>query len=98
MKYYRAKTRVLKTTLRIRFELIDALMTHSHTSLSTQLRLRSGMYLFAVLLWALPAWADEAADQLERAGLMREFQETPSRASAPDAAPSLPAATIEMRR
>jgi hypothetical protein len=58
------------------------------------------MYLLAALLWALPAWADEAADQLERAGLLREFQEASSRASAPDAAkaPSLPAATIEMRR
>ena len=58
------------------------------------------MYLLAELLWALPAWADEAADQLERARLLREFQEAPSRASSPDAAkaPSLPAATIGMQR
>lgn len=51
----------------------------------------------AALFCSLPAWADESADQLERARLLREFQ-APARASSSDAAktPSLPAATMEI--
>jgi hypothetical protein len=52
----------------------------------------------AALFGGLPVLADEPADQLERARLLREFQEAPSPASSSDAAktPSLPAAAIEM--
>jgi hypothetical protein len=63
-----------------------------------QLRLRNGVCLLAALLGGLLAWADEPADQLERARLLREFQEAPSPASSSEATPSLPAATIEMER
>ena len=60
------------------------------------LQLRYGMWLLAALFAGVLVWADEPADQLERARLLREFQEAPS----PEAAkiPSLPAASIEMER
>lgn len=55
------------------------------------------VWLLVVLYGWFPAWADEAGDQLERARLLREFQETPSPASALGTAkaPSLPPATTE---
>jgi len=65
-----------------------------------KLRLRNESCLLAALLCSASAWADESADRLERARLLREFQEAPLRASPSGAAktPSLPAAAIEMQR
>lgn len=79
---------------------MDALRARLYTRPSMQLRLRNGLCLLAALFGGLPVWADESADQLERARLLREFQEAPSRASSSEAAkaPSLPAANIEMER
>mgnify|MGYP001187612703 CR=1 FL=1 len=82
---------------RIRFELMDALAARLYTASSMKLRLRNGPCLLAALFCGVPAWADESADQLERARLLRDFQEAPARASSSDAAktPSLPAATLD---
>jgi hypothetical protein len=79
---------------RIGCELIKAPVIRLRTPLS--MRLHYGTCLLAALFAGLPVWADEPADQLERAKLLREFQEAPS----PEAAktPSLPAASIEMER
>jgi hypothetical protein len=90
--------RALTTTPQVRFELIDAPATHLYTSRSTVLRSLNGVCLLAVVFGGLAAWADEPADQLERARLLREFQEAPSPASSSQAAKtqSLPAAAIEM--
>src|SRR5258706_4068936 len=57
------------------------------------------VWVLAALYSWFPAWADEAADQLERVRLLREFQETPSPAAALGTAkpPSLHAATTEER-
>ena len=62
-------------------------------------RLFGRVWLLAALYGWFPVWADEVGDQLERARLLREFQETPSPASALGTAkpPSLPAATTEER-
>ena len=89
-----------KANPRILFELMDALATRLYTPSSVKLRLRNGEFLLAALFCSAPAWADESADQLERARLLREFQEAPLRASSSDGAkmPSLPAATMEMER
>jgi hypothetical protein len=94
------KFRFLKKTARIRFELVDALTTRLHIPSSMHLQSRNGVFLLAALFGGLPAWADESADQLERARLLREFQEAPSRASSSEAAktPSLPATNIEIER
>ena len=85
---------------RIRFELMDALAARLYTASSMKLRLRNGPCLLAALFCGVPAWADESADQLERARLLRDFQEAPARASSSDAAktPSLPAATLDKER
>ncbi len=55
------------------------------------------IWLLAALYGCVPAWADEPADQLERARLLRQFQEATSPGSALGTAkpPSLPAATTE---
>jgi hypothetical protein len=63
-----------------------------------QLRLRNGVYLLAALFGALPAWADEPADQLESARLLRQFQEAPAPAFSSEVTSSLRAATMEMER
>ena len=61
-----------------------------------KLQLGNGGCLLAVLCCSWPAWADESADQLERARLLREFEEARSADAAKT--PSLPAATIELER
>jgi hypothetical protein len=85
----------LKKPPRTRFELMDAVTTRLYTRCVMQLRLRIRVCLLAALSCGLPAWADESADQLERARLLRQFQETPSQAAK---TPSLPAAAIEVER
>jgi hypothetical protein len=69
--------------------------------LYTRLALRRSLVSIACVLVALqpgfPAWADEPADQLERARLLREFQDAPPpiRPKESGKAPALPAASIQ---
>ena len=60
-----------------------------------KLQLPNRVCLLAALFCGSPAWADEAADQMERARLLREFLEMPSPAAK---TPSLPAAFLEVER
>jgi hypothetical protein len=73
-------------------------MTRLYTRPIRGLRSRSKAVLLVLFFGGLPVWADEPADQLERARLLREFQEASTAASSSEAAktPSLPAAAIEM--
>ena len=82
------------------FESMDAHMTRLYTGPIRGLRSRSGAVLLALFFGGSPVWADEPADQLERARLLREFQEAPMAVFSSEAAkaPSLPAAAIEMER
>jgi hypothetical protein len=75
-------------------------MTRLYTRPIRGLRSRSEAVLLALFFGGLPVWADEPADQLERAKVLREFQEAPTSASSSETAKtlSLPAATIEMER
>ena len=63
-----------------------------------QLQLRNGVCLLAALFVSLPAQADESADQLERARLLREFQEVPSPASSSESESQWRAQTFERDR
>ena len=60
----------------------------------------NGRYLGILLLWSIlsGAYADEAADQIERARLLREFAETRPGPSAEGQAPGLPGASIRTER
>ena len=73
-------------------------MTHLHTR--PTMVLRSLALLLEAFCGCLPVWADEPADQLERARLLREFQEAPAPAASSEVAktPPLPAAAIEIER
>lgn len=91
------KGRPVLASPRIRFELMDALAARLYTASSMKLRLRNGACLLAALFCGVTAWADEAADQLERARLLRDFHEAPLRDSSSNAAktPSLPPAALD---
>jgi hypothetical protein len=87
---------VLQIPLRIRS--MDRYSVHC-LNRSMVLRSLAGACLLAALFGSLPVSADEPADQLERARLLREFEEAPP-ASSSEAAktPSLPAAAVAMER
>ena len=81
-------------------ESMDAPITRLYTRPIRGLPSRLGAVLLTLFFGGSPAWADEPADQLERAKVLREFQEAPTSASSSEAAQtlSLPAAAIEMER
>ncbi len=76
------------------------LVMRPNTASCARLRLRNGAGLLVAFLGCLPAWADEAADQLERARVLREVQEAPSRMPVSEVSnqPVLPAAALDRER